>query len=208
MDIGPDLINNEHYRHYIVDVRDEQKISNTLDEIEKSYGAIYGLVNCAGVFANSKPFYELSLEEWNNVISINLTGSFILAKHSAKKMMKNNTGKIVNISCIRSKIFRPNMADYAASKAGVVALTSAMALDLAKYNIRVNSVAPGFTYTGMTSGAFDNSEIRASSENIIPVGRIANPIDIAKTVLFLLSDMADYINGETIFVDGGFSISK
>ena len=208
LDIESSSINNEHYRHFTIDIRDEQKISMTLDEVEKLYGAIDGLVNCAGIYANSKPFYELSLEEWNAVISINLTGVFVLAKHSAKKMMKNNTGKIVNISCIRSRIFRPNMADYAASKAGVVALTSAMALDLAKHNIRVNSVAPGFTYTGMTSHAFNNPEVKAFSESIIPVGRIAHPADIAKMVLFLLSDLADYINGETIFVDGGFSVSK
>lgn len=208
LDINPATIENENYRHYEIDIRDEHKIAITLNEIEKSYGVIDGLVNCAGVFANSKPFYELSLEEWNTVISINLTGSFLLTKYSAKKMMKNNSGKIVNIGCIRSKIFRPNMADYAASKAGVVALTSAMALDLARYNIRVNSVAPGFTYTEMTSKAFSNPEVRAFSESIIPVGKIALPMDIAKMVLFLLSDMADYINGETIFVDGGFGISK
>lgn len=100
------------------------------------------------------------------------------------------------------------MADYAASKGGVVALTSAMALDLEEYNIRVNSVAPGFTYTGMTAKSFDNPEVRAFSEKIIPAGKIASSADIAKVILFLLSDMADYINGETIFADGGFKISK
>ena len=123
-------------------------------------------------------------------------------------MIKNNNGKIVNISCIRSKIFRPNMAEYAASKSGVVALTSTMALDLSKFNIRVNSIAPGFTYTGMTSKSFDNPETKKNSESIIPNGKIATPEDIGKVVLFLLSDLSDYINGETIFVDGGFSILK
>lgn len=208
LDIGISSIDNERYHHYNLDIRDEQKIINVINEIEASYGKIDGLVNCAGVFANSKPFYELSLEDWNQVISINLTGLFILSKYAAGNMIKNNSGKIVNISCIRSKIFGSNMADYAASKGGVVALTSAMALDLKEYNISVNSVAPGFTYTGMTSKSFDNPQERAFSESIIPVGKIAEPIDVAKVVLFLLSDMADYINGETIFVDGGFKISK
>ena len=207
-DIAQSPINNEFYRHYNVDVMDEQAIVRALDSIEILHGKIDGLVNCAGIFSNSKPFYELSIEEWNKVISINLTGSFILAKHSAKKMIKNNFGRIINISCVRSKIFSPNMADYAASKGGVVALTSAMALDLQEYNIRVNSVAPGFTYTGMTSNEFDKQEVRVVSEGKIPVGKIAAPMDIAKVVMFLLSDMADYINGETIFVDGGFKISK
>ena len=83
-----------------------------------------------------------------------------------------------------------------------------MALDLAKYNIQVNAIAPGFTYTGMTSKSLDNSEIRKTSENLIPNGRIAMPEDISKVIMFLLSDSSDYINGETIFVDGGYSILK
>ncbi|NLW12056.1 MAG: SDR family oxidoreductase [Clostridiaceae bacterium] len=123
-------------------------------------------------------------------------------------MIENNRGKIVNISCIRSRIFRSNMAEYAASKGGVVALTSAMALDLAPFNIQVNSVAPGFTYTGMTAGSFDDDRVREYSESIIPAGRIAEPADIAKVVLFLLSENSDYISGETIFADGGFRVSK
>ncbi len=91
------------------------------------------------------------------------------------------------------------MADYAASKGSVLALTSAMALDLAAHNIQVNSIAPGFTYTGMTARSFDDLAVRKFSESIIPVGRIAKPEDIANVALFLLSDTADYINGETIF---------
>jgi len=123
-------------------------------------------------------------------------------------MIRHRKGRIINISCIRSRIFRPNMADYAASKAGVVALTSAMALDLSGYNIQVNSVAPGFTFTGMTEKKYSNKDIKEQSENLIPSGRIADPKDIANVVLFLLSDLSTYINGETIFVDGGYSIFK
>ncbi|QWU13726.1 3-oxoacyl-[acyl-carrier protein] reductase [Paenibacillus sophorae] len=208
LDINQSTITNERYRHYPIDIRDEHKVTDAIDEIEALYGKIDGLANCAGVYASSVPFYELNMEDWNKVISTNLTGLFILTKHAAKKMIKNNRGTIVNISCIRSKIFRPDMADYAASKGGVVALTSAMALDLQDYNIRVNSVAPGFTYTGMTADAFDNPEVKAYSETLIPARKIASSADIAKVILFLLSDMADYINGETIFVDGGFKISK
>lgn len=208
LDINRSSITNERYKHFNLDIRDEHKVIAALDEIEALYGKIDGLANCAGIYASSKPFYELDIEDWDKVISTNLTGLFILTKHSVKKMIKNNIGKIVNISCIRSRIFRSNMADYAASKGGVVAMTSAMALDLKEYNIRVNSIAPGFTYTGMTGKAFDDPEVRAFSESIIPVGKIATPGDIAKVILFLLSDMADYINGETIFVDGGFKISK
>ncbi|MNI63526.1 3-oxoacyl-[acyl-carrier-protein] reductase FabG [compost metagenome] len=100
------------------------------------------------------------------------------------------------------------MAEYSASKGGVVALTAAMALDLQDYNIQVNSVAPGFTYTGMTKESFDIPKEREFSESIIPTGKIATPEDIANVVVFLFSDLSNYFNGETIFVDDGFAISK
>ena len=89
-----------------------------------------------------------------------------------------------------------------------MALTSAMALDLAQFNIQVNSVAPGFTYTGMTKASFDNEEVRRQSEALIPEGRLGMPEDISKVVMFLLSDMADYINGTCVFADGGYHIQK
>lgn len=208
IDVKESSINHSRYTHFIADIRDEKKISEIFNEIELKHIRIDGLSNCAGIFACSKPFYELNSSEWDDVIGTNLTGVFLISKYAAQKMISNKRGKIVNISCIRSKIFRPNMADYAASKGGIVALTASMALDLAPHNIQVNSVAPGFTYTRMTARSFDDPEIRRASEDIIPIGRIAEPEDIAKVVLFLLSDMSDYINGETIFTDGGFKIAK
>lgn len=208
LDLKQKTVNHAHYNHHQIDIMDEERIQRAVDEVHDDYGRIDGLVNCAGVYAASKPFFELTRDEWDRVISTNLTGLFLLSKYTVQKMIPQCDGRIVNISCIRSRIFRPNMADYAASKGGVVALTSAMALDLKDYNIRVNSVAPGFTYTGMTSASFDNPEIRAFSESLIPTGRIAQPGEIANVVLFLLSDMADYVNGETIFVDGGFKTLK
>ena len=208
IDIKESSIKHPGYTHFIADIRNEERISEIFDEIDTRCSRIDGLCNCAGIFASSKPFYELNSSEWDNVIGINLTGVFLVSKYAARRMINQKSGKIVNIGCIRSKIFRPNMADYAASKGGIVALTASMALDLAPYNLRVNSVAPGFTYTGMTAKSFDNPEIRRLSEDIIPVGRIAEPEDIAKVVLFLLSDLSDYINGETIYTDGGFKIAK
>lgn len=208
IDVKDSTIHHSGYSHYRSDTQDEQRIEEIFDEIVLRHHKIDGLCNCAGVFSNSKPFYELSNSDWNKVIGINLTGVFYVSKYAARKMIPQKSGRIVNISCIRSSIFRPNMVDYAASKGGIVALTASMALDLSPYNIRVNCVAPGFTYTNMTSKAFDQSEIRKSSEDLIPIGRLAEPEDIAKVVLFLLSDMSDYINGETIFADGGYRIFK
>lgn len=206
IDLAAGTIAHKNYLHFSVDIRDEVAIQTFFRENHTN--RITGLINAAGIFANQKPFYELTVEEWNNVLATNLTGTLLLSKHTALEMIKQRCGKIVNMSCIRAQIFRPRMADYAASKAGVAALTAAMALDLAEHNIRVNAVAPGFTYTGMTAKEFDNDAILRQSESIIPLGRVAQPADIAKVAVFLLSDMANYVNGETIFVDGGFRISK
>jgi len=199
---------HENYRHYIVDIRDETGIICALDDIELRFSRIDALVNCAGESPNSKPFYEMTSDEWNRVISTDLTGTFLMSKYASQKMIKHQKGKIINISSIRSRIFKSNRADYSASKAGIVALTSAMAIDLSGYNIQVNSVAPGLTFTGMTEKAFSSDDIRKQTEKLIPAGRIAEPEDIANVVLFLFSDLSAYINGETIFVVGGYSIFK
>jgi NAD(P)-dependent dehydrogenase (short-subunit alcohol dehydrogenase family) len=172
------------------------------------YSAIDGLVNCAGIFASRKPFPEISLAEWDKVIATNLTGTFLMSKYVSQKMIEKQKGKIVNISCIRSRVVNQNMAEYAASKGAIVALTAAMAVDLAKYNIQVNSVAPGTTYSEITEKKYSNPDLRKERESQIPMKRIANPTEIANVVLFLLSDLANYVTGETIFVDGGFKIFK
>jgi len=208
LDRKPCKIVAQKFKTYLVDVTDGEAVRAAVDEVEKDFSKIDGLVNCAGVTSNAKPFYEMSIEEFETVVSINLTGTFLCSKYVSRRMMEKKKGKIVNISCIRSRIFGPNSADYSASKGGVVALTSAMAIDLAPFKIQVNSVAPGATLTGMTQDRFSAPEIRAMYEKTIPLGRIAEPDDIAKIVLFLLSEPANYVTGETIFVDGGYSISK
>lgn len=212
MVIGIDLekgdLAYDNYNHYMASITDEEAIRKITDDVIYNYGKIDGLVNAAGIWGNSKPFFDTETSEWERIISVNLTGTYIVSKFVANAMIPNKSGKIVNISCLRSIIFRNNMTDYAASKGAVVALTSAMALDLAPYNIRVNAVAPGFIYTGMTKGSFDNEEIRKQSETLIPEGRLGQPEDISKVVLFLLSDLSDYINGTNVFADGGYHIQK
>ena len=212
MVIGIDLANGDlacdTYKHYTASITDEEAIRKITDDVIYNHGKIDGLVNAAGIWGNSKPFFDTETSEWERIISVNLTGTYIVSKFVANAMIPNKSGKIVNISCLRSIIFRNNMTDYAASKGAVVALTSAMALDLAPYNIRVNAVAPGFIYTGMTKGSFDNEEIRKQSETLIPEGRLGQPEDISKVVLFLLSDLSDYINGTNVFADGGYHIQK
>ena len=208
IDRNDSTIEHDRYSHCKADVLAEEQIQKCISEVDSKYGHIDGLVNAAGIFGNNKPFYELTSEEWNKVISVNTTGTFIVSKAAAPVMIRENHGKIVNISCIRSTIFKNNMADYAASKGAVASMTSAMALDLAPYNIQVNSVAPGFIYTGMTAASFDIPDVRAKSEALIPNGRLGMPKDIASVVLFLLSDMSDYVTGTMLFADGGYHIQK
>ena len=208
IDINDSTIEHDLYSHYKSDVLSEDQIQKCISEVDSRYGHIDGLVNAAGIFGNNKPFYELTSEEWNKVISVNATGTFIVSKATAPVMIREKHGKIVNISCIRSTIYKNNMADYAASKGAVASMTSAMALDLAPYNIQVNSVAPGFIYTGMTAESFDIPEVRAKSEALIPNGRLGMPKDIASVVLFLLSDLSDYVTGTMLFADGGYHIQK
>lgn len=208
IDRNDSTIEHDRYSHCKADVLDEEQIQKCISEVDSKYGHIDGLVNAAGIFGNNKPFYELTSEEWNKVISVNTTGTFIVSKAAAPVMIREKHGKIVNISCIRSTIFKNNMADYAASKGAVASMTSAMALDLAPYNIQVNSVAPGFIYTGMTAASFDIPDVRAMSEALIPNGRLGMPKDIASVVMFLLSDMSDYVTGTMLFADGGYHIQK
>ena len=208
IDRNDSTIEHDRYSHCKADVLDEEQIQKCISEVDSQYGHIDGLVNAAGIFGNNKPFYELTSEEWNKVMSVNTTGTFIVSKATAPIMIREKHGKIVNISCIRSTIFKNNMADYAASKGAVASMTSAMALDLAPYNIQVNSVAPGFIYTGMTAASFDIPDVRAMSEALIPNGRLGMPKDIASVVMFLLSDMSDYVTGTMLFADGGYHIQK
>ena len=208
IDRNDSTIEHDRYSHCKADVLAEEQIQKCISEVDSQYGHIDGVVNAAGIFGNNKPFYELTSEEWNKVISVNTTGTFIVSKAAAPVMIREKHGKIVNISCIRSTIFKNNMADYAASKGAVASMTSAMALDLAPYNIQVNSVAPGFIYTGMTAASFDIPDVRAKSEALIPNGRLGMPKDIASVVMFLLSDMSDYVTGTMLFADGGYHIQK
>ena len=207
-DIKDSSIEHSGYKHFNVSIVDEEAVKQSVDEIVNEYGRIDGLVNAAGIWGNSKPFYEIETEDFRKVLNVNTVGAFIMSKYVSNIMRLKNSGKIVNISCIRSTIYRGNMSDYASSKGAIVSLTSAMALDLAPFNIQVNAVAPGFIYTGMTKASFDNPEIRSQSEQLIPSGRIGKPEDIASVVMFLLSDMADYMTGTNVFADGGYHIQK
>ena len=208
IDVSEGTIVDDLYEHHMFSVLDEDKVSECVDDVEGRYGKIDGLVNAAGIWGNSKPFHELDTADFMRILSVNTTGTFITSKYVSWKMIHAGRGKIVNISCIRASIMRTNMSDYAASKGAVSSMTAAMALDLAPYNIQVNSIAPGFTYTGMTAASFDRPEVREQSEKLIPLGRLGMPEDISSVALFLLSDLSDYVTGSNMFADGGYHMQK
>ena len=143
----------------------------------------------------------MSLEEWKNVININLTSTFLLSKFAIKKMLKNKKGKIVNITSIVGHTGNLGQVNYSASKAGIVAMSKSLAIEYSKKNINVNCISPGFIKTAMTDKIDEKFKEVIISK--IPSGRLGTPEDIANAVLFLASTKSDYINGETLHVNGG-----
>ena len=144
-------------------------------------------------------------EEWQKVIDINLTSTFLLSKNSIKKMLKSKKGKIINITSVVGHTGNIGQANYTASKAGVVAMSKSLALEYGKKNINVNCISPGFITTDMTDKI--NDEYKEILKSRIPLDRFGSPNDIANAVIFLSSELSDYITGETLHVNGGMYFS-
>ena len=175
----------------------EEFIENATNELG---GSLDGIVNNAGITQDNLAI-RMSLDEWQKVININLTSTFLMSKFAIKKMLKNKSGKIVNITSVVGHTGNLGQANYTASKAGIVAMSKSLAIEYAKKNININCISPGFIKTAMTDKIDDKfKEVIVSK---IPSARLGEPDDIANAVLFLSSDQSDYINGETIHVNGG-----
>ena len=175
----------------------EEFIENATKELG---GSLDGIVNNAGITQDNLAI-RMSLDEWQKVININLTSTFLMSKFAIKKMLKNKSGKIVNITSVVGHTGNLGQANYTASKAGIVAMSKSLAIEYAKKNINVNCISPGFIKTAMTDKIDDKfKEVIVSK---IPSARLGEPDDIANAVLFLSSDQSSYINGETIHVNGG-----
>lgn len=155
-----------------------------------------------------KPAEELSEEEWDRIIDINLKGTFLCSQIVGRDMIeRGNGGKIINIASIMGGVALPPRAAYCASKGGVIALTKDLAAEWAKYNINVNAISPGWTEgTGLTKSLFSQEELRLFLLERIPLSRFGKPEDIANLVVFLASEYSNYITGQTIYVDGGWTV--
>ena len=146
----------------------------------------------------------MSIDEWKKVIDINLTSTFLLSKYCIKKMLKNKKGKIVNITSIVGHTGNIGQANYTASKAGIVAMSKSLAIEYAKKNININCISPGFIQTAMTDKI--DEKFKETIISKIPSARLGQPEDIANAVVFLISNQSDYINGETLHVNGGMYV--
>ncbi len=174
----------------------EEVVNKTLDKFQK----IDILINNAGITRDGL-LLRMKEEDWDMVLAVNLKGTFNFTKAVSKVMIKQHSGRIINIASIIGLIGNAGQANYAASKAGIIGLTKSAAKELAGRNINVNAIAPGFIDTEMTAKLPE--DVRQKMLTQIPKGRFGQPIDVAKAALFLASDLSDYITGQVITVDGG-----
>jgi 3-oxoacyl-(acyl-carrier-protein) reductase len=183
-------------------VTDKQAVEAMIDRTLKTFGRLDILVNNAGVNRDAL-LTKMTDDQWDIVIDVNLKGTFLCCRAAVPAMIEQKRGCITTTASI-GVLGNIGQANYAASKCGVIGLTKTLALELARYNIRINCVSPGATETQMTSGIPEN--IRTALVNKIPLRRFASPEEIANVHLFLVSDEASYITGQVIFVDGGISV--
>ena len=183
------------------DISQSDKIEEFIENATTALGGnLDCIVNNAGSTQDNLAI-RMSLDEWKKVIDLNLTATFLLSKFAIKKMLKNRSGKIVNITSVVGHTGNLGQANYTASKAGIVAMSKSLAIEYAKKNLNINCVSPGFIKTAMTDKIDEKfKEIIISK---IPSARLGEPDDVANAVLFLVSDQSNYINGETIHVNGG-----
>jgi len=178
-------------------------LANFFEKISMKNLQIDVLVNNAGVTDDSL-FLRMDLKKWNKVINTNLNSNFMISNFFSKQMIKKKWGRIVNITSVVGHTGNAGQSNYTASKAGVIGMTKSIAIELAKRNITVNSISPGFIDTEMTASLSDQQ--KDFIKNKIPLARIGRPEDVAYCVKFLVSDQANYITGQTIHVNGGLAM--
>ena len=182
------------------DISQSDKIEEFIENSTSELGGLDCIINNAGITQDNLAI-RMSLDEWKKVIDINLTSTFLMSKFSIKKMLKNKKGKIINITSVVGHTGNLGQANYTASKAGIIAMSKSLAIEYAKKNININCISPGFIQTAMTDKIDEKFKEVIISK--IPSARLGKPEDIANAVIFLASNQSDYINGETLHVNGG-----
>lgn len=187
------------------DVADEAAVESLVRRAVEAFGRVDVLVNCAGISPVYKRAEHMTSAEWDTVLSVNLRGAFLCATAVGRQMIAQDGGTIVNVASIGARVALPRLVAYCASKGGVDQLTKVLAVEWARYNIRVNTIAPAYVETDMTRGMMENPRLHEMLISQTPLGRLARPEEIAGAVLFLASDAASYVTGQTLFVDGGWT---
>lgn len=195
------------------DVSDEEQVRAMVEETVSQFGTLHILVNNAGIQSGAR-FQEMTLEQWRRVLSVNLDGQFLCAREAVREFLRRGpqpeistaTGKIICMSSVHQSIPWAFEVNYAASKGGVSLLMQSLAQELAPARIRVNAVAPGAIRTPINRAAWQTPQAMAKLLELIPYGRIGEPVDVARAVVFLASDLSDYVTGTTLYVDGGMAL--
>ena len=182
------------------DIADHSRIEEFIENVTLELGGLDILINNAGTNVDNLSL-RMKDEEWKKVIDINLTSTFLLSKYAIKKMLKNKFGRVVNITSVVGHTGNLGQSNYAASKAGIIGMSKSLAIEYAKKNININCVSPGFIKTEMTEKI--SEEFKKTLISKIPAGNLGTGEDVSNCVAFLASEMANYINGETIHVNGG-----
>ena len=185
------------------DVSNEENVKDCIEEIIKKFDHIDYLVANAGIGGSASKPHEVSMDEWNKVISVNQTGIFLLNKYVINEMLKNGKGAVVNTSSMYGLVGSTTSFAYSASKGAINQMTRSLALTYARDNIRVNAIAPGYVDTPILSMVPDN--IKEAMGNELPIGRLGKDTEIANLICYLLSDDASFITGAIIPIDGGFT---
>jgi 3-oxoacyl-[acyl-carrier protein] reductase len=188
---------------YVVDVADGQQVAEVCDKILADWGRVDVLVNNAGV-THDNLLLRMNESEWDAVLDTNLKGAFLFTKALGRAMLKQRSGRIINISSIIGLTGNAGQTNYAASKAGLIGFTKSVARELASRNITANAVAPGFIVTDMTEALGRDAQEALKAR--IALGRLGTPEDVANAVLFLASDLASYVTGQVLTVDGGLAM--
>jgi len=186
-----------------VDITNTDEFTETLESLASEYGGIGVLVNNAGI-TRDKLILQMSNEDFDSVLAVNLRAAFIATRIAARSMVRNKFGRIISLSSVSGMIGNAGQSNYAASKAGLIGMTKSVARELARKNVTANCIAPGFIVTEMTDKLPE--PVKEGAKQMIPLRRFGTVEDVAKAVAFLASDQAGYITGQVLCVDGGMAM--